>query len=72
MEAARSLGMTRAQAMIHIILPQGIKNSLPAICNEFIINIKDTSVFDYMCAYLCAVRCVRGVKEWEERRLFFG
>lgn len=44
MEAARSLGMTRAQAMIHIILPQGIKNSLPAICNEFIINIKDTSV----------------------------
>lgn len=44
MEAARSLGMTRAQAMIHIILPQGIKNCLPSICNEFIINIKDTSV----------------------------
>lgn len=44
MEAARSLGMTRTQAMIHVILPQGIKNSLPAICNEFIINIKDTSV----------------------------
>ena len=44
MEAARSLGMSRAQAMIHIILPQGIKYSLPAICNEFIINIKDTSV----------------------------
>lgn len=44
MEAARSLGMSRAQAMYHVILPQGIKNSLPAICNEFIINIKDTSV----------------------------
>ncbi len=44
MEAARSLGMNRSQAMINIILPQGIKNSLPAICNEFIINIKDTSV----------------------------
>lgn len=44
MEAARSLGMTRSQAMLHVILPQGIKNSLPAICNEFIINIKDTSV----------------------------
>ena len=44
MEAARSLGMTRSQAMIHIILPQAIKNSLPSICNEFIINIKDTSV----------------------------
>ena len=46
MEAARSLGMSRAQAMIHVILPQGIKNSLPAICNEFIINIKDTSVLN--------------------------
>lgn len=44
MEAARSLGMTRTQAMFYIILPQGIKNSLPSICNEFIINIKDTSV----------------------------
>ncbi len=44
MEAARSLGMTRTQSMVHVIFPQGIKNSLPAICNEFIINIKDTSV----------------------------
>ena len=44
MEAARSLGMTRTKAMLHVILPQGIKNSLPAICNEFIINIKDTAV----------------------------
>lgn len=50
MEAARSLGMTRAQAMVHIILPQGIKNSLPAICNEFIINIKDTSVLNVIGA----------------------
>ena len=33
MEAARSLGMTRTQAMVHIILPQGIKNSLPALSN---------------------------------------
>lgn len=44
MEAARSLGMSRTKAMFYVILPQGIKNSLPAICNEFIINIKDTSV----------------------------
>ena len=43
-EAARSLGMTRRQSMIYILLPQTIKNSLPSICNEFIINIKDTSV----------------------------
>ena len=46
MEAARSLGMTRTQAMVNVILPQGIKNSLPSICNEFIINIKDTSVLN--------------------------
>ncbi len=46
MEAARSLGMTRSTAMLQVILPQGIKNSLPAICNEFIINIKDTSVLN--------------------------
>lgn len=44
MEASRSLGMSVSQSMINVILPQGIKNSLPAICNEFIINIKDTSV----------------------------
>lgn len=44
MEAARSLGMSRTKAMLFVVLPQGIKNSLPAICNEFIINIKDTSV----------------------------
>lgn len=44
MEAARSLGMSRRKAMQYIVLPQAIKNSLPSICNEFIINIKDTSV----------------------------
>lgn len=44
MEAARSLGMTRAQAMRHIIIPQAFKNSIPAIGNEFVINIKDTAV----------------------------
>lgn len=44
MEAARSLGMSRTKAMVYVVLPQGIKNSLPAICNEFIINIKDTAV----------------------------
>ena len=44
LEAARSLGMTKTQAYIYVILPQAIKNSLPSIGNEFIINIKDTSV----------------------------
>jgi His/Glu/Gln/Arg/opine family amino acid ABC transporter permease subunit len=43
-EASQSLGMTDAQTMRYIIFPQAIKNSLPAIGNEFVINIKDTAV----------------------------
>ena len=43
-EAARSLGMTGRQTMIHIVLPQAIKNILPALGNEFIMIIKDTSL----------------------------
>ncbi|MCD8221471.1 MAG: amino acid ABC transporter permease [Clostridiales bacterium] len=43
-EAARSLGMTEWQTMVKVIFPQAIKNSIPAIGNEFIINIKDSSV----------------------------
>ncbi len=44
MEAARSTGFSRSQAMFLIIFPQAIKNSLPAIGNEFIVNLKDTAV----------------------------
>ena len=44
MEAARSCGMTSAQAMRFIILPQAIKNILPAIGNEFITMVKETSI----------------------------
>ncbi len=44
MEAARSLGFSRRKAMFLIILPQAIKNSLPTIGNEFIVNLKDTAV----------------------------
>ena len=43
-EAARSLGLSQWQAMRKVVFPQAIKNSLPAIGNEFIINIKDSSV----------------------------
>lgn len=46
MEAAKSIGMSHGQAMIYVILPQTIKNILPATGNEFIINIKDTSVLN--------------------------
>ncbi|MCR5135702.1 MAG: amino acid ABC transporter permease [Oscillospiraceae bacterium] len=43
-EASRSLGMTNWQSMIRVVFPQAVKNSIPAIGNEFIINIKDSSV----------------------------
>lgn len=45
-EAARSIGMNNIQTMIYIILPQAIKNSFPSIGNEFVINIKDSSVLN--------------------------
>lgn len=43
-EAAHSIGMTHGQTMTNIILPQAIRNIMPATGNEFVINIKDTSV----------------------------
>ena len=48
LEAARSLGLTRWQAMKSVVLPQAVKNMLPAIFNEFIVLIKETSVAGYI------------------------
>jgi glutamine transport system permease protein len=44
MEAARSLGMTHVQAMKFVILPQAFKRMIPALGNEFIVLIKDSSL----------------------------
>jgi len=44
MEAARSLGMTYGQAMRYIILPQAIRNISPALGNDFIAMLKDSSL----------------------------
>ncbi len=48
MEAGRSLGFTWWQTMRKIVLPQGIKNALPTMFNEFIMLIKETSVAGYV------------------------
>ena len=48
MEAARSLGLSKGQAMAKIILPQAVKNILPAIGNECIALLKETSVAGYV------------------------
>ncbi len=45
-EAARSIGLSEFRSMIFIIYPQAIKNSMASIGNEFIVNIKDTSVLN--------------------------
>ncbi len=43
-EAAAAIGMNHIKTMLHVVLPQVIRNILPATGNEFVINIKDTSV----------------------------
>lgn len=45
-EAAHALGMTHIQTMFNVVLPQVVRNILPATGNEFVINIKDTSVLN--------------------------
>ena len=47
-EAASCLGLSRAQTLRFIILPQAVKNILPALCNEFISLLKETSISGYI------------------------
>lgn len=47
-EAGRSLGFNYAQTMWYVIMPQAFKNVLPALCNEFIALLKETSVAGYI------------------------
>lgn len=47
-EAGRSLGLSGYQTMIRIIIPQAIKNIFPALCNEFIVLIKETAIVGYV------------------------
>ena len=60
-EGAKAIGMTHVQTMLHVILPQAIRNILPQIGNNFIINVKDTSVMfiigfpDFFAAHRAAV-----------------
>lgn len=48
MEAGRSLGLNHFQTMRYIILPQAIKNIIPALGNEFIVLIKETAIVGYI------------------------
>ena len=48
MEASRSLGLNFIQTMRYVIIPQAFKNVLPALANEFIVLLKETSVCGYI------------------------
>ena len=61
-EAARSLGMSQSLTMRYIILPQAIKNILPAIANEFVVIIKESAITYTIGVQdiMSAVNAVRG------------
>ncbi|CUU39852.1 MULTISPECIES: amino acid ABC transporter permease [Helicobacter] len=50
-EAARALGLSARASMRYIIFPQALKNALPALCNEFITLLKETSVANYITVH---------------------
>ncbi|MCI5771355.1 MAG: amino acid ABC transporter permease [Clostridiales bacterium] len=45
-EAAHAIGLTHWQSMVHVVLPQAVRNIMPSIGNEFVVNIKDSSVLN--------------------------
>lgn len=47
-EAGRSLGLNAFQTMTRIVIPQAVKNIFPALCNEFIVLIKETAIVGYV------------------------
>ncbi len=47
-EAGRSLGLNGRQTMMKIVIPQALKNIFPALCNEFIVLIKETAIVGYV------------------------
>ncbi len=56
LEASRSLGFNYVQSMIYVVLPQAFKNVIPALGNEFIVLLKETSI----CGYIALQDLTRG------------
>lgn len=48
LEAGLSLGMSQTSTMMHVIIPQAVKNIMPSLGNEFVTLIKETSIFMYL------------------------
>lgn len=61
-EAGLSLGLTRRQTMLHVVMPQAVKNILPALGNEFVTIIKETSLAStfFVGDLMSAFRTVQG------------
>ena len=73
MEASRSLGMTRAQAMRDVILPQALRKVIPPLCNEFIVLLKDTSLVSVIGAgELMYSAKVMGARYYDYVQFLFG
>lgn len=62
-EAARSLGLSQWQAMRKVVFPQGVKNAIPALSNELVVNIKDSSVLSVIGVFdlMFATKTVVGI-----------
>ena len=58
MEAARSLGLSKAKGMTLVVLPQAIKNILPALANELVTMVKESSI----CSILGMAELIWGAK----------
>ena len=62
-EAARSLGLSQWKAMVKVVFPQGVKNAIPALSNELVVNIKDSSVLSVIGVFdlMFATKSVAGI-----------
>lgn len=72
-EAALSLGMSNYQIMRYIILPQALANSLPAICNEFITIVKDSSLLMNIAVPELLYQATRAAsRNYDYSTMYFG
>ena len=67
-EAAQAIGMNHFQTMFNVVLPQVIRNILPATGNEFVINIKDTSVLK--CYFSNRIIFPNKINCWKQLQIF--
>ncbi|MDR0446478.1 MAG: amino acid ABC transporter permease [Oscillospiraceae bacterium] len=61
-EAAKAIGMNHWKTMLYVVLPQAVRNILPATGNEFVVNLKDSSVLNVITVteLFYATRAIRG------------